>query len=75
MRIHYDPMMDKYYACVKLDNIEGQEIYCESSHVLAEVLHRLDDRETRREDARGTWVEIMLAAVLIAVAAWVAKYF
>ena len=75
MRIHYDATMDRYYAYIQLDGIEGQEIYCESPRVLAEVLHRLDDRETRREDARGTWVAILLAAVLIAVAAWVAKYF
>ena len=70
MSIHYDPMSDAYHT-----QIDGADVWCDSIHVLDEILHRLDDRETRREDARSTWVAILLAAALIALAAWVAKYF
>ena len=70
MKVAYDPISDAYYT-----SIDGAEVWSESPYILADILHRLDDRETRREDARGTWVAILLAAVLIAVAAWVAKYF
>ena len=70
MKVVYDSISDAYYT-----NIDGAEVWSESPYVLDDILHRLDDRETRREDARGTWVAILLAAVLIAVAAWVARYF
>jgi len=68
--IEYDPFADSYWT-----EINGQHVWCECSITLEDIMHRLDDREARREDARGTWVAIMLAAVLIAVAAWVARWF
>jgi len=68
--IEYDPFADSYYTTV-----DGKEVWSECPVVLEDILHRLDERATRREDARGTWVAIMLAAVLLAVAAWMARYF
>ena len=70
MKIHYDPFADTYVT-----EINDESVWCDSPQVLADILHRLDERKARREDARGTWVAIMLAAVLLAVAAWVARYF
>jgi fatty acid desaturase len=68
--IEYDPIIDQYFT-----DIDGDEVRCDSAYRLEDILHRLDERETRQEDARGTWVVIMLAAVLLAVAAWLARYF
>jgi hypothetical protein len=68
--IEYDPLADSYWT-----EIDGKHVWCECPITLDDILHRLDERETRREDARGTWVVIMLVAVLLAVAAWVARYF
>jgi hypothetical protein len=68
--IEYDPLSDSYWT-----ESDGQHVWCESAITLDDILHRLDERETRREDARGPWVVIMLVAVLLAVAAWVARYF
>jgi hypothetical protein len=68
MKVHYDEFADVYYT--RLPN--GKELWCDCPVMLDDILHRLDERETRREDARGTWVAIMLAAGLLAVAAVVA---
>jgi hypothetical protein len=68
--LEYDPSSDCYWT-----EIDGQHVWCKCPTTLDDILHRLDERETRREDARGTWVAILLAAVLIAVAAWLAGYF
>ena len=68
--IDYDPIADAYWT-----EIDDKQVWCDSPIVLNDILHRLDEREARHEDARGTWVVIMLAAVLLAVAAWVARYF
>jgi hypothetical protein len=65
--IHHDPLADSYYT-----EIDGREVWSESSETLKNILHRLDEREARREDARATYVAILLATGLLAVAAVIA---
>jgi len=69
-RIEYDPFADSYYTTV-----DGKEVWSECPVVLEDILHRLDERETRREDARGTSVTIWLVTVLFIVSAWLVRYF
>jgi fatty acid desaturase len=67
MSIQYDPLADEYVA-----NIGGVEMCSKDALALDDILHRLDDRETRREDTRATCVAILLATGLIALTAIVA---
>jgi hypothetical protein len=67
MQVLYDKLSDSYYTTI--DNVE---VWCKCPVVLADILHRLDDRETRREDTRAIYVSVLLAAGLIALTAAIA---
>jgi hypothetical protein len=67
--IEYDPLADSYWT-----EINGQHVWCECPLTLEDILHRLDDREARREDARASWTALVLAAVAMILAAVVAAW-
>jgi hypothetical protein len=64
-----DPLSDSYWT-----EIDGREVWSESSETLKSILHRLDERESRREDAWATGTAFVLAAVLLIAAAVVAAW-
>ena len=67
--IEYDSRSHFYYT-----EIDGCEVWSESHEILQRILHRLDEREARREDARATGTAFILAAVVLIAAAVVAAW-
>ena len=64
-KIQYDPTAESYYYV--LDS--GDELWCDSPTMLADVIFRINERETRREDNWALCVSILIGAAMLAVAA------
>ena len=67
--IEYDPFADSYYTTV-----DDKEVWCECPITLENILHRLNERESRREDAWATGTAFVLAALVLIAAAVVAAW-
>ena len=67
--IEYDSLSDSYWT-----EINGQQVWCDCCITLESILHRLDEREARREDAWATGTAFVLAAVVLILAVVVAAW-